>query len=250
MLLNQGAYVTNCELSLKMLILIARWCAGMPRIVRANLPLPKGHVIRECSIEAGSLCHCGCYTVVKAAASTRNFYPICKIHGGNADQGAKQYLQRIRDHGYTGIVITQFPIYGEGSKNVTRKQKGKKNSGGGVKRRQAGQYQKKVLRVDMLLCGMSTPALAAVEIQGAGHGAKQQKDRDKSKAAIVEKLPGVSVFELAVSDLTGNMSGGGHAASGQSCSVRPQRCTQIPSKYQDMVLHGDSRIMELVKYLK
>ena len=237
---------------LKMLMLNARWYAGMPRI--GKLPIPKKHVIRKCSTKAdGSLCHCGCYTVVKETPRSSIFYPVCKIHGGNADRGAKQYLDKIREYGYTGIVMTQFPIYGEGSKNVTRKMKGNKRSGGTLKKKQAGQYQKKVLRVDMMLCSMSTSSIAAVEIQGADHDAKEQKERDNSKAAIVEKLPGVSMFRLKVADLPVSSTGGGHghASSGQpSCSVRQQRRTQKPSRYEDMVPHGESEIMQLIQFLK
>lgn len=190
--------------------------------------MPKGYKLHKCSNKDHQAC--GCYIALKKAPGKKTL-PSCKIHGVNADHGAEAALDSFVSAGYVGPILTQFPIHTLPGKGQSKALPGKKRSTGGVGKEQSkgGQYNKRMMKVDMLLCG--NDCFAAIEIQGDSHRDCRNEHRDLIKAAAVSQLGDCRLFEI-------------HACLGE---YKPRGTRSKCS--QSTITHTESVALELVQYL-
>lgn len=143
--------------------------------------MPDGYHITQCCTSEGVAC--GCYTALKRKPSRG--WAACKVHGPKADHGASDALQAVRDAGYKGPVLTQFPLFSEGTRRVSRKQaKMSKKQGRG----RGGQFNASKLKVDMMFCNPDVPCFVALEVQGTDHCVERIVKRDVVKQCAVESM--------------------------------------------------------------
>lgn len=210
--------------------------------------LPANYHITKCQTKPDGTC-CECYTAVKDVSNS----PVCKVHGDNADMGAKEVLEKVRGAGYIGPVLTQFPIHSEGNKNVSRQHasmykstegRGRKGQAGKGK---GGQFQTHVRRLDIVLCSTSCSRLAAIEVQGEDHADGRVIDRDSDKRKVMDCVSSFRLFEMhGKKPRSGNQE-----QAGASSESRRSKRTTVPSvKLQNTLSPQRSIAHEVVAFLR
>lgn len=194
--------------------------------------LPEGYEVVECHRQDGD--PCGCLIPLKRPDAKQGV--LCKVHGPKADQGAAKALQAIKKAGYSGPVMTQFPVFSEAGKKQSRLLPAMNRS---VQRR-GGVFRKGVLKVDMMLSSSGpNPNIAAVEVQGRNHDVDNRVEhRDEIKARCVECLHRCELFEVDTCEPDGCLK------TGVTRSGR-----QIRRVHSDKVSHSESKACEIAEYL-
>ena len=194
-----------------------------------------GYNITQCCDVEGK--PCGCYTALKKIQAC----PQCKIHGEKADAGARKALQAFCKAEYSGPVFTQFPIYSEMGRNVSRAQPSMARANKSKGKARGGIFRKGVLKLDLLLSSAgSSPRFVAVEVQGKNHRDKRVKHRDGNKVRAVNG----SSFELPL-----------HAVHTEGVQYRPmgtrtRTCVAIYLSKDDMTGPYDSVVQEVMNDLR
>lgn len=200
--------------------------------------LPKGYVLKSCTTKDGP---CGCLTALKE--SSKAVMPVCKIHGDHGHEGTEQNLNKLRENGYIGPVFTQFPVFEEGSKNVSRNN---------------GRFSSRPQRLDMLLCAMTTSKIAAIQVKGVHRGGAKAQAKHGKKVDAVDGFEDCLYVELEgkKSNAKGK-TGSGQEAHAQSppelepsARVGSKRPRTASSKVRETVSHQDSIFAEIVNFLR
>lgn len=191
--------------------------------------LPRGYKLFRCCNNTEE--PCGCFTALKTGHV--NVMPPCKVHGLKADKGAEDALNLIVKAGYCGPVVTQFPLYTEPGKNVSRALPSMNRTNKGVGKRKGGVFSKGTMKVDIMLS--SGDNLAAVEVQGLSHNDPRNKHRDAIKAAALHKLGKLEYFEMHACEDEYKPRGG----RGRNAQVSG-----------DMLTHRQSKAEEIMKHLR
>lgn len=213
--------------------------------------LPSKYHITKCQTMPGGT-WCGCYTAVKDISRI----PICKIHGKHADQGAQEVLGKLRVAGYGGPVLTQFPVFSEGNQNVSRNHASMDRSDEGIRRKggkgkgKGGEYHSGLLKVDILLCSMSSTHLAAVEVQGENHADTRVKTRDGTKKRAADFLPDCRLFEMSSKKPKVDIPAEGVPSNSSASSMRPKRAKMPPTWLRNTLSPQSSKACEAVAFLR
>ena len=108
--------------------------------------------------------------------------PQCRVHGCHAEQGSSEFLQELRDAGFTGRCYVQWPVKSDPAIKGHRQQSGKNK----------GKTSKKNLRLDMMLIDGPVGkkySMVPVEIQGSSHDANgSQQGQDQIKSTGVKHM--------------------------------------------------------------